>query len=72
MEEIARCFEEVGLPGATFEGFAEVYRRVTAAHDALRSTGLTDDTAPAEVLDRVADTARQHRDEELVNQGVRS
>ncbi|MDQ3811595.1 MAG: DUF1932 domain-containing protein [Chloroflexota bacterium] len=31
MEEIGHCFEEVGLPGATFAGFAEVYRRVTEA-----------------------------------------
>jgi 3-hydroxyisobutyrate dehydrogenase-like beta-hydroxyacid dehydrogenase len=63
MEEIARCFEEVGLPGATFEGFAEVYRRVTAAH--------AEDASPSEVLDRVAETARQHRHAELSNQSVR-
>jgi len=62
MEEIARCFEEVGLPGATFDGFAEVYRRVTEA----------DDAPVPEVLDRVADTALLHRHVKLFNEGVRS
>jgi len=49
MEEIARCFEEVGLPGATFEGFAEIYRRVTEV----------DDAAVGEVFDRIADASRR-------------
>jgi 3-hydroxyisobutyrate dehydrogenase-like beta-hydroxyacid dehydrogenase len=62
MDEIARCFEEVGLPGATFEGFAELYRRVTEA----------DDAPPAEVLERIADTSLLHRHVALFNQGVRS
>jgi 3-hydroxyisobutyrate dehydrogenase-like beta-hydroxyacid dehydrogenase len=62
MEEIARCFDEVGLPGATFDGFAEVYRRVTEA----------DDAPVPEVLDRVADTALLHRHVALFNEGVRS
>ena len=33
MEEIAKTFEEVGLPGATFMGAAEVYRRVAEVAD---------------------------------------
>jgi 3-hydroxyisobutyrate dehydrogenase-like beta-hydroxyacid dehydrogenase len=52
MEEIAQCFAEVGLPGATFEGFAEVYRRVAEAADS---------PAP-EVLDRMAENLRVERE----------
>jgi 3-hydroxyisobutyrate dehydrogenase-like beta-hydroxyacid dehydrogenase len=48
MEEMAQCFAEVGMPGATFEGFADVYRLVTEAADA----------PVPEVLDRMADAAR--------------
>jgi len=48
MEEMAQCFAEVGIPGATFEGFADVYRLVTDAADA----------PVPEVLDRMADAAR--------------
>lgn len=62
MEEIARCFAEVGLPGASFDGFAEVYRRVTEV----------DDAPAAEVFDRMADTSLLHRHVELFNAGVRS
>jgi hypothetical protein len=52
MEEIARCFDEVGLPGATFEGIAEVYRRVTEC-----------DGEPLErVLDCVADNCARYRE----------
>jgi 3-hydroxyisobutyrate dehydrogenase-like beta-hydroxyacid dehydrogenase len=51
MEEIAQCFSEVGLPGATFNGFADLYRLVAEADDA---------PAP-EVLDRIADNLRVQR-----------
>lgn len=52
MEEIARCFDEVGLPGATFQGIAEVYRRVTEC----------DDVPVDEVLDRVAENCARYRE----------
>jgi len=45
---MAQCFAEVGLPGETFQGFAEMYRRVTEV----------DDAPVTEVLDRVAEQAR--------------
>ncbi len=44
MEEIGRTFDEVGLPGETFRGIADVYRLVTEC----------DDYPVAEVLDQVA------------------
>ena len=52
MEEIARCFDEVGLPGATFEGIAEIYRRVTEC----------DDAPIDEVLDCIAEQCRLRRE----------
>jgi len=48
MEEIAQCFSEVGLPGSTFEGFAEIYRRVAEVDDAPAS----------ELVGRMAEAAR--------------
>jgi 3-hydroxyisobutyrate dehydrogenase-like beta-hydroxyacid dehydrogenase len=47
MEEIARCFDEVGLPGDTFRGIAGVYRQVEAV----------DDFPIDEVLERMAENA---------------
>jgi 3-hydroxyisobutyrate dehydrogenase-like beta-hydroxyacid dehydrogenase len=47
MEEIARCFDEAGLPGDTFRGIAGVYRQVEAV----------DDFPIDEVLDRMAENA---------------
>jgi len=64
MEEIAKTFEEVGLPGATFEGAAEVYRRVAE----IASEAKTKD----ELFDRVGEMGLLHRHVRLFNEGVRS
>ena len=62
MEEIARTFHEVGLPGASFEGFAETYRRVTEI----------DDPGADGYLERVASSSLLRRHVELFNQAVRT
>jgi 3-hydroxyisobutyrate dehydrogenase-like beta-hydroxyacid dehydrogenase len=62
MEEIAQCFREVGLPGESFDGFAEIYRRVTEI----------DDAGPDGFLDRLARASLVHRHADLFNHAVRS
>jgi 3-hydroxyisobutyrate dehydrogenase-like beta-hydroxyacid dehydrogenase len=64
MEEIAKTFEEVGLPGATFTGAADVYRRVAEIAD---QAATRDD-----LLERLADASLLHRHVALFNHGVRS
>jgi 3-hydroxyisobutyrate dehydrogenase-like beta-hydroxyacid dehydrogenase len=49
MEEIAKTFEEVGLPGEMFIGAAETYRRVAAIADRA--------TTKEELLDRLAESS---------------
>jgi hypothetical protein len=62
MHEIAQTFREVGLPGETFDGFAEIYRRVEEI----------DDAGPDGFLDRVASASLVHRHAELFNHAIRS
>ncbi|HET6317506.1 MAG TPA: DUF1932 domain-containing protein, partial [Chloroflexota bacterium] len=62
MEEIARCFDEVGLPGVTFEGIAEIYRRVTEC----------DDEPLEQVLDCVAENCARYRERAMSSRALTS
>jgi hypothetical protein len=64
MEEIAKTFDEVGLPGATFQGAADVYRRVAEIAGQAKSKD--------DLFDRLGEMSLLHRHVRLFNQGVRS